>query len=628
MNCSCWDDGATIIQGDVTIESLIGGNGISYIGDIPLQRGAGNIRPHSAQGLATWDHYAVGVAVNADNSANVVYTIDLSTYHIVDSVSNALLTAVHWNTATVLDRTAATVEVAFAGHGAIQTLYIGAGGQIQNGGRSFASTLAFNGISKDFQSGKLYATAGGKIYLLELDEPSVMATEIIDTNPVISQLTTWVYPGWTLRRQSMTHHNGVFYLSYSHPNTLLLFAGNGNFLGAASLPYTSQGHPLCEIEDMDWNSTYNCFIVQCQGRATDDYMPSEAAIWSHALFFAWGGTASDNWRLEYSTATGDPTNVQAASLKQVYATAAVPPFQPNAGYFIRHTGLQAEPFDFVSDAIFMASELETNSSREECHLILSGDFAAYENGNYLYGTGSGLTIPTELRIVFNADGTKLPRVNVANSNMCSFLPGESSDNCSIERLNCSVNSRVYCQIPVGEIVVGVGAKFTGNNVGQTVLTVSSMAEARFGATNNVFLAGSSMATNGSIIAPASVDMTNVSNSDNTALKLYGVDAGGGGKKYLHNILLTNYSTIHIILAVINNQSTPYTAYADVYTYLSSIGFVNSTLDPYNTYIATGTMEGSSVYGIRCHGDGSFDVYRVGGNVALRTANVRDVVVEV
>ena len=529
VNCDCgWDTTTPIIQGDVNITYNQSANKASYIADFPVRRDKVNnidTTAFSVQALAVYDNIALMVldsAADSNYQHNMVVTMDLQTQLIIDRRDDFLPQNLHWNSACVMGLDSGNVRILLTAGQDQCYINMQPAGVLVSTDTGYSSTVSVGGVTYDSTNGILYGHSAGTFYVMTLSGKIFDCEQLFDGKPIIQKMSNWLYPGFLTHSQECEYHDGILYSIFSHPNAAFKFTPQGVFLGVDSIPYHVNGHPFGELENIAWSDYYNCFICNSQGRANDNFEPGHY-WWGRVFVWAWGGAAADNWRVEYSRNDGQPDNVLVGGVKQIYATAHFPLAKPIAGDNCRHDGTPQKPFQFVTDAVYMAASIERDSSHAECHLICSGDFAAYEAGSYNQAedTGAGITIPANLRIVLETDTTHLPRINVANSAAVDFVPGATAG--IIDRLNCSRNSVVSCGVNCYNVIVSPGAVFSGNNLGAVVLYVDSNGLARIGGTNTTFTAGGYKHPNGIIVAPASYDVTNISGISATNLKMYGVD---------------------------------------------------------------------------------------------------------
>ena len=489
-NLCNWDKTTSIIQGDVTIQHNTSAANTSYVADFAMHRLSDGSLPYSAQGMCTYEHYAIMCWTNSDNTANRIAIMDLQTLTITDVKENWFTHGGHLNSMCVYgDKNGQDTYAIYVANGT--TLYyfrVSTNGTFIGQPTLLTSNVSFGGICYNSEAGYLIGHSAGKFYRLETATALgvVTATLVFDGSAPIRTMYDWIYPGWESHSQSCEYHDGILYSVFSHPNTIFKYSVNGAFLGSESIPYAVDGHPCAELEDLSWSDTYNCFLINSQGRTYDDYFPGKY-IWGRSYLFAWGGYASRNWRLEYSSNDGSPDNVQAGSLKQIRCVANNPGSAPSVGQFCRHTGIPSEPFNFITDAVYMSEYLESNSGRDEVHLYLSGDFDNYEQGTYntLTETGSGITISGDLRVVIQTNLTDIPRINVANGATVDFITAAGVDVNTgiIRKINCSRNSKVMCNMRCPEVVVGIGATFCGNNLGEVKISAQSLSTVMLGNTN-------------------------------------------------------------------------------------------------------------------------------------------------
>lgn len=528
VDCECnnicnWDTAQEIIQGDVNIESYQSANCASYICDVAQRRDtAGNLdtQPYGVQALTTWEHYAIMCYTNgmdAGDTVNRLVIIDLATQTVTDVADQFLPAGKHWNSATMYGHGPMGYTILFTSGYDQCTIAVSGAGKLVALLKRFSSDVSVGGISYDAGTGRLYGHSAGRVYDMVLSGNTFYCSLIFDGRPMINTLTNWLYGGYASHSQEIEYHDGVIYVLYSHPNTAFKFSTNGKFLGVDSIKYAANGHPLGEAENLAYSTYYNCFLLNSNGRVADDYEPNHH-IWGRSYLFSWGGSAADNWPLEYSRNDGTPDNVQVGSTKIIYATANRPSAIPHINDRLRHDGTPANPFNFFVDALYMAQAMECDGARREAWIYASGNFAAYENGTYdirpTTPTGTGVTVSGDLRITVMTDATVLPRLVIANSTSVDIVPAEGVTGGTVRWLNCSRNTSVCCYVNCPEVAVANGAKFNGNNLGTCKLSVDSGAIALLGGTNNTMAAGSSKHSNGLIFASTAVN--NLANVDGIA----------------------------------------------------------------------------------------------------------------
>ena len=552
LNLCDWSDNKAqeIIQGDVNITYNQSKNDLSYIADIAMRRervGGVDTIPFSAQALAVMGQYAMIVYVDGVDDHNRMVVMDISTQKIISVQDDFLPRGYHWNSACFHSRKNAPNTYYVVGkNGSICTvaevIVFERGIPHHISFTSSTTSLSIGGITWDNDSDIVIGHSAGAFYSLNILTTGLTGDLLFDGGNIIEAEQNWLYPGYTTHSQECEYHDGVLYSIYSHPNTVFKFSLNGQFLGAESLPFATKGHPVGELEAIAWSEMFQTNICLSQGRVSDDYITKtgegdNAYLWGRSFIWSWGGAAVDNWRTEYSTNAGDPSNVQVGSYKDIYAVATEPPVISSltdySAYDCRHDGTPDHPFNFLIDALYMAEMTERDSSRPECRLRVKGDFNSYEQGSYNGKSGDGIVVHGNLKIIMKQPengNTILPRFSVANSASVDFsidpIDRTTAAACSVERLLCSRNSRVSLYGHCPEIHVSAGAVFTGNYLGDTEIHVGSCGIAHIGGTDTEILPASERAENGLVMIDNEVSGQSAFEVVANNINIYGVITDG------------------------------------------------------------------------------------------------------